>query len=226
MIRPRVVAIVPAAGTGRRLGAGRKKPFVLLGGKPLVSYALRALDASNDIDGIIVACESSSIGRIRSIAKRYRIYKLIDVVAGGATRFESVRNCMSSLVGSFDVALIHDAARPFIDGAMIKRSVRAAWKFGACIAAVPESDTVKAANGALFIERTLDREKIFRAQTPQAFRYSLIRKAYLGRRSIGATDDASLVERDRPVKIVEGSYKNLKVTTKEDLKIAEAFLCG
>ena len=223
--RPKVVAIVPAAGSGRRLGTGEKKPFVLLGGKPLVSYALKALDKCKAIDGIIVAAERSYVNRLKNIARRFKIRKLIDVVAGGKTRFESVRNCVKAAGASFDIVLIHDAARPFIDNGTIERSIKAAVKFGASVVAVPESDTVKLTDKDFFIKETLDRSRIYRAQTPQVFKYELIKKAYSGLKSgRKITDDASLVERTRCVKIVEGSYKNLKITTKEDFKIAEAFL--
>jgi len=222
--RPKVVAIVPAAGYGRRLGAGKKKPFVLLGGKPLVSYALKTLDGCKAIDGIVVAAKRPCIKRLKNIAKQAGIRKLIDVVAGGKTRFESVRNCMKSIGPTFDVVLIHDAARPLIDEDTIERSINAAARFGASIAGLPESDTVKLADKGLFIKKTLDRNRIFRAQTPQAFRYELIKKAYL-RAGAGVTDDAGLVEAiGVRVKIVEGSFRNLKITTKEDLKIAEALL--
>ena len=224
MRRPKVIAVVPAAGCGRRLGAGKRKPFILLGGKPLVSYALKALDKCKEIDGIIVAAERGHVSRLKNIAKRFKIRKLIDVVAGGKTRFESVRNCVKAAGSSFDMVLIHDAARPFIDNDTIVRSIKAAAKFGASVAAVPESDTVKLADKSFFIKGTLDRERIFRAQTPQVFKYELIKRAYSAVSGKNVTDDAGLVEKDCRVKIVEGSYKNLKITTKEDLKAAEALL--
>ena len=223
--RPRVIAVVPSAGYGKRLGAGRKKPFVLLGGRPLVSYALLALDRCKAIDGIIVAAQRPCVKKIENIARRFGIRKLIDVVVGGRTRFESVRNCVKKVGSSFDIVLIHDAARPFIDNETIVRSIKMATRFGACVVAIPENDTVKLADSRLFIKRTLDRNKIFRAQTPQTFKYGLIKKAYSAADG-GITDDASLVESmGRRVKIVEGPYRNLKITTKEDLKIAEALLC-
>jgi 2-C-methyl-D-erythritol 4-phosphate cytidylyltransferase len=224
-MRPlKVVAIVPAAGFGKRLGAGRKKPFVLLGGRPLVSYALKTLEGSREISGIIVACERPCVKKLRNIAKRFKIRKIIDVVAGGKTRFESVRNCMQKVGPSFDIVLIHDAARPFVDKKIITRAVKAAARFGACVAAVPEIDTVKSADSGFFIKDTLDRNKVFRAQTPQAFRCRIIKKAYSTDKGSNITDDVGLVEKSCRVKIIEGSYKNLKITTREDMKIAEALL--
>ncbi|MFA6320776.1 MAG: 2-C-methyl-D-erythritol 4-phosphate cytidylyltransferase [Candidatus Omnitrophota bacterium] len=223
MKRPRVVAIVPSAGYGKRLGAKDKKPFVLLAGKPLVSYALRTLDNCKAVDGIIAATERVCVGRLKKIARRFKIRKLIDVVVGGKTRFESVRNCMKRVDPSFDIVIIHDAARPLIDEKTINKAIAASVKFGSAVVAVPESDTIKLTDKSLFIKGTIDRTKVFRAQTPQAFRCSFIKKAY-SKRSGSVTDDASLIERRTRVKIVEGSYRNLKVTTKEDLRIAEALL--
>lgn len=225
MKRPKVVAIVPAAGYGKRLGSKSKKPFILLDGKPLVSYALTALNSCKDISGIIIASERPCVERLRNIAKRFSITKLIDVVVGGNTRFESVRNCMKLVDRSIDIVVIHDAARPLIDKRTIERSIKAAQDFGSCVVAVPESDTVKLSGKDLFVKETLPRNKIFRAQTPQAFRRSIIKRAYSANVA-GYTDDASLVEAmGGRVKIVEGSCRNLKITTREDLKIAEALLC-
>jgi 2-C-methyl-D-erythritol 4-phosphate cytidylyltransferase len=148
------------------------------------------------------------------------------VVAGGATRFESVRNCLGRVTDEFDIVLIHDAARPFVRDGLIGASIRAAVVSGAAIAAVPESDTVKiAARGGARIEKTLDRRLLWRAQTPQTFSRALIQKAYARSDGSGVTDDASLVEMaGLSVSIVPGSYDNMKITTKEDLKMAEALI--
>ena len=226
MKRVRTLAIVPAAGYGKRLGLKAKKPFVRLCGKPLVSYALKALDNSDSIDAIIVATEKSCIKKLKDIAVEFKIKKLLDVVPGGSTRAGSVRNCLDRIKDGFDVVLIHDAARPLVSSRLISDSVKAAARFGAAIAAVPESDTVKIVDGGLFIKDTMDRSKVFRAQTPQAFRMGLIRKAYsAGKMDI--TDDAGMVERAGVrVKVIMGSYGNIKVTTREDIKIAEVLLCG
>lgn len=222
----KTIAIIPAAGSGRRLGLRMKKPFVFLGGKPLISYALKTLNGCDHIDAIIVASERSCVAKVERIAKRFGINKLAGVVIGGRTRFESVRNCIEAIGPAFDIVLIHDAARPFIDKATIERSISAAKKFGASIVAVRENDTVKFSDDESFVTKTLDRRKIFRAQTPQVFRYGVIKKAFAfcaGSRRV--TDDASLVERvGSCVKIVEGSYNNIKITTKEDMKFAKGLL--
>lgn len=223
----KTVAIVPSAGAGSRLGARQKKPFVLLGGKPLVSYALRTLDGSRSIDGIIIAAEEPCIKKIKDLVRRLALKKVIGIVAGGRTRLESVKNCLSKVGPSFDMVLIHDAARPFLEKGIIDKAIRAAEKFGGCIVAVPEIDTIKLAGSNRFIRKTLDRSRIYRAQTPQVFRRELIKKAYALKSGRKATDDAELVELlGGRVKILEGSYKNIKITTREDLRCAEVLLCG
>ncbi len=224
MTRPKTVAIVPAAGCGRRLGLKIKKPFVLLHGKPLAAYALKTLNSSDAIDAIIIASERSAVARFYDLVRKYRLNKVTDVVIGGRTRFESVRNCLKAVKGRFSIVLIHDAARPFLDKRLIDESIRAAARYGASVVAMPESDTVKLADGCGFIVRTLDRTKVYRAETPQAFRYDIIRKAYRSKRP-DATDDSSLVELlGRKARIVNGTSRNIKITTKEDLRLAEVLL--
>lgn len=222
----KVVAIVPAAGVGKRLKSRTKKPFVMLGGLPLAAHALKTLDASKAINAIVIAADKSSVKRFRELVKRLKLRKVADIVIGGRARTDSVRNCLRRIGPSFDIILIHDAARPFIDAEIIDESIRLAKIYGGCIAAVPESDTVKFAGKNLFIEKTLDRNKIFRAQTPQVFRYDVIKKAYgkTGKNS-AATDDAFLVEKSGgKIKILKSSYRNIKITTGEDLKLAEVLL--
>lgn len=223
-MRPRTVAIVPSAGYGRRLGLKKKKPFVLLNDRPLVSYALKTLNGCRAVDRIIVASEKNCVKSLRALVNKFRFKKVTDVVVGGKTRAESVENCLKIVDTSFDIVLIHDGARPFVEESMIESSIRLAKKYGGCIVAVPENDTVKLAGRDLFIKKTLDRSRLFRAQTPQAFRRSLIQKAYAGIKK-GVTDDSGLAEKTGVrVKILEGSYKNIKITTKEDLKFAEVLL--
>jgi 2-C-methyl-D-erythritol 4-phosphate cytidylyltransferase len=221
----KTVAIVPAAGAGKRLGLRTKKPFVALGGRPLVSYAIAALDRSPAIDGMIIAAERALVGRFRALVKKYRFRKVIAVVAGGRTRSESVANCLAMVPDGVRTIIIHDGGRPFPDERLISGSAALARRYGACVTAIPETDTVKLVSGKnLFVKGTLDRRKVFRAQTPQAFRASLLRKAY-ARSSPSATDDSALIESmGRRVKVLEGSCRNIKVTTREDLRMAEALL--
>ena len=224
-MRPRVAAIVPSAGCGKRLGLRTKKPFVLVNGVPLVIRTLKKLNNSSAIDAIIVAVERACIGRLERLVKDAGLNKVGAVLAGGATRFESVRNCLAMVDDSFDIVLVHDGARPFVEDSMIHSCVEKADKFGASIVAVQESDTVKFADRNLFIKRTLDRSRVYRAQTPQAFRTELLKKAYAARGARSMTDDSGLVEAlGKKVKIVEGSYMNIKITTKEDIHWAEVLL--
>ncbi|MBN2453159.1 MAG: 2-C-methyl-D-erythritol 4-phosphate cytidylyltransferase [Candidatus Omnitrophica bacterium] len=221
----RTIAIVPAAGSGRRLSLKRKKPFVLLRGMPIVIRTLKALEACGIIEAIVVASEPSCMKRLFTLVRRYRLKKVLDIVAGGRTRFESVRNCLGCVDPSFDIVVIHDGARPFVEKNIIEESIKLAAKFGGCISAVAENDTVKLAGRDLFVERTLDRGRLYRAQTPQVFRRDIIKEAYERASGTGITDDAGLVEGlGKKVKILAGSYRNIKITTKEDLKSAEAFL--
>jgi len=221
----RTVAIVPAAGSGRRLASRLGKPFVLLNGRPIASYTLKALNRSSAIDAIVIACEKRYMDRFRTLVKQYRLKKVIGIVIGGRTRRDSVKNCLDSIDGSYDIILIHDVARPLVSGDIIKRSVAAAKKFGACVTAVPETDTVKVRDGSMNVAKTLDRSLLFRAQTPQVFKMEIIRKAYNFKAAQGATDDSALAEAaGSKVKILVGSYRNIKITTKEDLKLAEVLL--
>ena len=221
-----VVAIVPAAGSGRRLGTREKKPFVRLGDKPLIIYALKALNSSECVDDIIVAAETSLVPRLKKIIKMYGINKARLVTAGGKTRSGSVENCFNLIKGPCNIVLIHDGARPFLTKEIIKDSVLLAKKYGACITAIRQTDTVKLAGKNLFVKKTLDRNGLWRAQTPQVFKYNLLKKAITGKnRDEELTDDASYLERiGGRVKILEGNAGNIKITTKEDLKIAGALL--
>lgn len=225
-MRYKVAAIVPAAGSGKRLKTIRKKPFVPLAGKPLIAYALEALNASKYIDQIYVAVDPDSIKRLKNIINRYNIQKAAKVVVGAATRAGSVKNCFDAIGPLCDIVLIHDGARPFPEERDIMNSVLLAGKFGGCVTAIPMTDTVKLAGKGLFIKRTIDRSSLWRAQTPQAFRYDILKKAFDAVTDISdITDDAFMLERlGKKIKILKGSPKNIKVTTKEDLKIAEVLI--
>ena len=222
----KTVAIIPAAGSGKRLKSKEKKPFVLLGGKPLIAYSLEALAAAKYINGIIIAVEAESIERLKEIINRYGFKKVIGIVKGGKTRTESVRNCFRAIDKPCDIVLIHDGARPFPETRTIRDSIRYAKKFGGCVAARPTTDTIKLVDKNLFVERTLDRKYLWSAQTPQTFRYDILKKALSRiKGNLNMTDDACVLERlGKTIKILKSSARNIKVTTKEDLKIAEALI--
>ncbi len=221
----RAVAVVPAAGYGRRLGLRVKKPFVLLKGKPVIAHTLDALEKCSAVDEIMIASEKSCVRKFRDLVKRYRFRKVSDIVIGGKTRFESVKNCLAKIGPSCGIVIVHDGARPFMDGADLSGSVKLARKYGACIVGVWETDTVKLVDRGLVVKRTLDRARIFRAQTPQVFKRDIIMKAYELKGNIKITDDAGLVERmGKPVKVLVGNHRNIKITTREDITLAEALL--
>jgi len=227
MGRLKTIAIVAAGGAGKRLGHRIAKPFVRLRGKPLIEYCLDILEQSSHIDALLIAIGSRHIKRLSDIVAGRPSRKSREIIAGGPTRFHSVRNCIERVDRSYDIVLIHDAARPFITEAMVRDSIRLAGEYGACVVSVPEKETVKSVTRDSVIEKTLERDTLWRAQTPQVFRRSLIVEAYKrappgGR---GITDDSMLVERiERRVKVLAGSYRNIKITTREDLALAEALL--
>lgn len=226
----RVVALVPAAGRGARMGSTVPKQFLLLGGLPLLVHSLRVLQASPLISEIILAVpESDRHSCEADIVPRHGLTKVSRVVAGGAQRQDSVRHALEAAGGDLDVALVHDAVRPFLTDEMIERVIARAREVGGAIVAVPMRDTVKVASEGLIIERTVERQGLWLAQTPQAFRASLLREAHEKARVEGvqATDDALLLERyGHRVAIVEGRADNIKITRPEDLVMGEAVLAA
>ena len=222
----RTIAVVPAAGAGRRLGTKIRKPFVKICGKPLIAHTLLALQRAAGISGIVIATERASIRKMSSLVKKYGIKKVRGIVEGGVTRQVSVRNAVNSIKDKADLVLVHDAARPCVEGATIAAVIAAAIKYGAAIVAAPSYDTVKEADREGFIVRTLDRSILWRAETPQVFKSELLKRLYRDPGLLTGTDDAALFEKaGLPVRIVEGPRTNIKVTTRDDILIAEALLC-
>jgi 2-C-methyl-D-erythritol 4-phosphate cytidylyltransferase len=227
---PLVVALVPAAGRGLRMGGSVPKQFLSLGGEPLVIQSLRALQAAPVVGQIILAVPPADVEYCeQEIVSRQRFTKVTKVVAGGAERQDSVRHALAQIPSDTEIVLIHDAVRPFVTLRMIADVVAAARKEGAAIIALPTRDTVKQVRTDGMIERTVDRTPLWLAQTPQAFRRDWIETAHRKAHAEGvrATDDASLVEwLGYSVAVVEGSGENIKVTRPEDLVIGEAILAS
>lgn len=224
----RVIVLVPAAGTGSRMGAVVNKQYLTLADRPVLARTLNLFDAHPAVDRIHVISPAAEIDYCqREVVERYAITKVASIVAGGAERQDSVRNGLLACgAATDDIVLIHDGARPFFPAELIPAVVAAAVEVGACVVGVPVKDTVKEVAGARVVG-TPDRRRLWLAQTPQAFRFDLIRDAHLQalREGFRGTDDAALVERiGRPVAMLEGSYRNIKITTPEDLLLAEAFL--
>ena len=227
---PLVVALVPAAGRGLRMGGSVPKQFLSLGGEPLIVQSLRALQAAPVIDQIVLAVPLADIDYCEAeIVSRHRFTKVTKVVAGGAERQDSVRHALAQVHAETEIVLIHDAVRPFVTQRMIEEVVAAARREGAAIIALPMRDTVKQVRTDGMIERTVDRTPLWLAQTPQAFRRDWIETAHKNAHAEGirATDDAFLVEwLGHLVAVVEGSGENIKVTRPEDLVIGEAILAS
>ena len=216
-----VVAIIAAGGQGRRLGAGRPKQLLALGGRTILQRSVDAFDRCDRVHELVVVLppDLASSGAVALRPAR----KPLSIVAGGSRRQDSVANGFDHVADRADLVVVHDAARPFVSEALITRTIDAAAESGAALAVLPARDTVKqaAADGA-FVGATLPRETIFLAQTPQAFRAGVLRDAVaLGRRGAEATDEAALAEQaGHRVRLVEGEAHNLKITTEDDLVLA------
>jgi len=219
----KTIAIVPAAGHGRRMGSDRAKQFLELDGEPILVHTLRRLDSCPSIDEIVVALPEGAAPEFLQLASRSGLRKIARAVTGGAERQESVARALATLrPETAGIVVVHDAVRPFVTPVEISEVVNRAKVAGAAILALRASDTVKEVD-ELGIVRTLDRATIALAQTPQAFRYDWLVDANERARREGwvATDDASLVERaGYRVEIVDGSAFNIKITRPDDLALA------
>ncbi len=225
----RTAAVVLAAGQGKRMQSGVAKQYLLLKERPVIWYSLEAFEKSPVDEVILVTGKEETDWVQEHIVDRYGFKKVRAVVAGGAERYHSVCRGLSALDGQDqrpDLVLIHDGARPLISEEVIRRTIEAAREYGACVAAVPVKDTVKRAAGGV-VEETLERASLFAVQTPQVFEAGLIKAALTKALEEGAelTDDCAAVERlGMKVALTRGAYENLKITTVEDLILAEALL--
>ncbi|MCL6476801.1 MAG: 2-C-methyl-D-erythritol 4-phosphate cytidylyltransferase [Peptococcaceae bacterium] len=222
----RVYAVVPAAGRGTRMG-GANKQMLPLAGVPVLIRALAALEEVPLVEGIVLAAPPDSLDRFREEAGRWGLKKITAVVPGGVNRQQSVLSGLLAVPFECEVVVVHDGARPLVTPEEIRDLVSAAVDFGAATLAVPVKDTVKEAGDDGFVTSTPDRGKLWLTQTPQGFSYGVLMEAHrrAGERGLLYTDDASLVEDyGHRVKIVRGSYSNIKITTPEDVLIAEALL--
>ncbi len=220
----KIVCVVPAAGTGKRLREPDEKAFVLLKGKPLIIHTLERIASSPLIDHIVPVISPKNKKRFKALLKKYKVKKIKTVAPGGKERSDSVMNGLCEAKEA-DIVLIHDGARPFVSKNDIKKVVASSKKYGAAIPAIPAKQTIKVVSKRLFIKNTPERKRLYEAQTPQGFRREIILGAYKKIGKSGLTDDAALAEKAGfRVKIVKGSSGNIKVTTPEDLKLAE-ILC-
>ncbi|HET7579156.1 MAG TPA: 2-C-methyl-D-erythritol 4-phosphate cytidylyltransferase [Bacillales bacterium] len=217
--------VIPAAGEGKRMKAGKNKLWLQLDGQPLIVYALSVFQHDEQCSEIIVAAHPSEIQRMASLFSRFGLSKVTQIVPGGAERQDSVYEGLKACAEE-EIVLIHDGARPFVTLPVVHRLAAEAEHGGAAVPAVPVKDTVKKVKDGIVTE-TLERSSLWGVQTPQAFRLSLVRKAHEQAKAAGftATDDASLLEwMGHPVTVVESSYDNIKITTPDDLVTARAIL--
>lgn len=223
----KTVALIPAGGAGKRLKSHIAKQYLLLDALPILVHTLKVFQKSKEIDKIILALPPEDLVYMRQeLAEKYGLTK-VNAVASGQERQDSVRNCLMAIEDECGLVVIHDAVRPFVTEELIEQVIAAARDTGAAISGVRIKDTVKEVKESSMIETTVPRHSLWLAQTPQVFEYELIKKAYKTAYddNFYGTDDASLVERmGEKVKIVEGSYENIKITTNEDMLIADALM--
>lgn len=223
-----VSVIIPAAGQGRRMG-NIKKPYLKLMGRPILAHTLMVFQNCSLVDEIVlVTAAEDEQDCVRDITTPYGLDKVQQIVAGGKTRQESVLKGLQKVTSDTDMVIVHDCVRPFVTERMIQDTLTAANEWGASTVAVPVKDTIKEADDDSFVANTLDRQRLWSIQTPQAFRYGLLLQAHLYavENNIYVTDDTSLIEEfgGYRVKLVMGASENMKITTPGDLAIAKAIL--
>ena len=222
-----VAAVVPAAGVGRRFGSRTPKLFVRLHDRPLLAHALCALQQCPAIRWIILVVERRQYRRAQTLLKRYRITKALALCIGGSSRAESVAHGVKMLPPEARWVLVHDGARPCASLAVIDRAIREAKRYGAVACGLPATLTVKAANRQGLVQETLKRDPLWFVQTPQVFRRDWFTQALarVDLRRGSFPDDAAILEASGfPVRLIAGDPLNIKVTTREDLYLAEAIL--
>lgn len=219
------VVVLPAAGSGKRMGAGQNKLFLKLRSIPILIHTLRVFEQDSTCTEIWLAVKPEERETIQRMLEEFNITKVKGMPNGGAERQHSVKACVQASVGA-NLILVHDAARPFIEPKVIKELTKCASETGAAIAGVKAKDTMKKVHNGM-IEETIDRDQLWMIQTPQAFRYDILATAHkqAEQDEFLGTDESMLVERlGLPVHIVESTYDNVKMTTQEDLLIGEAIL--
>lgn len=233
-MKEKCIAIVLAAGQGRRMHSKVPKQYLLIKGRPVLYYSLKVFQESFIDEIILVTTEEDKEYCRREIVEKYGFYKVTNIVTGGKERYHSVYAGIKA-AGKCSYLFIHDGARPFVTDEILKRAYNCVMEYDACVIGMPVKDTIKLADESGFAAATPRRDLVWMIQTPQVFSYSLIKEAYtrlidreqeILETGVQITDDAMVVENfsDGRVKLEEGSYRNIKITTPEDLKVAEAFL--
>jgi 2-C-methyl-D-erythritol 4-phosphate cytidylyltransferase len=218
----RVVAIIPAAGTGQRMGSAIPKQYLKLDGKEIIAHTIGKFNSCKEVDDIIIAAMPQHFVRLSKIIRKYRFRKARTIVEGGKTRHESVHNALKiSGCGDSDIVLVHDSVRPFVSGKLIRNTIFHAKKHKCAIPVMPIAETVKKIGTSGIIESTIDRSTLCAAQTPQGFRFDVLKDAFQfseTKKFVG-TDESSIAEfAGNKVKTFPGEATNIKITLKEDLK--------
>ncbi|GAA4654028.1 2-C-methyl-D-erythritol 4-phosphate cytidylyltransferase [Anaerocolumna aminovalerica] len=230
MEHKKIVAIILAAGTGKRMESNIPKQYLVLQDKPILYYSLKTFEESN-VDEIILVVGNGEIEYCREeIVDKFKFKKVRKILEGGSERYHSVFKGLN-VINYADYILIHDGARPFISLETINRTIEEVGTYNACVVGVPSKDTVKIVNEEGIVMETPNRDKVWAVQTPQAFSYEIIKRAYEmlfknNQENLKITDDAMVVEYtlNFPVKLVMGDYTNIKITTPDDLIIGQSIL--
>ncbi len=226
-MNPICTAVIVAAGKGKRMGTDISKQFLHLCGKEILAHTVEKFETAENIRDIVLVTGAESLQDVKDMSQEYGWKKVISVVAGGKERQDSVWNGLHEVSADTEIVLIHDGVRPFVTEDILNLSIETAVEMGGCVAGVPAKDTIKVCDSENIAVATPDRSTLWQIQTPQTFCKDLIVNAYTQAKADGfvGTDDASLAEHSGyPVKVIMGSYRNIKITTKEDLLIGEAFL--
>lgn len=224
----RTLAIILAAGVGKRMGAATNKQLLLLDNKPIIVHTLQVFEDCRTIDGVYLVVNQKDLPVVQEeILETYRFNKVMKLVIGGRLRQDSVRNGLDAIEHPCDIVVIHDGARPFITPSFIEKGIFLMEMFDAIIPAIPVKDTIKVVSKEGFVVKTLERDSLWHVQTPQTFKFDLISKAYKDgvAKKLYGYDDATFLEYSgKKVKVIEGSSYNIKITTPEDLIMAKGIL--
>ena len=227
-IDKRVAALIPAAGSGVRMGGHVAKPFLQLNGREILAHTLDVFERTALVDDVWVIVGAGNLDACRQdIVKRYGFKKVRGVVPGGASRQESVWRGLQRVDAAVDLVVVHDGVRPFVTETVLQATLACAAEHGAAVSAIPLSDTLKRVSLQGEVEATVPRENLWRTQTPQAFRRQLLETAHqqARQRNLCATDDAGLLESlGHTVRVVPGLEGNIKITTPDDLNLSERLL--
>lgn len=218
----KVVVVIPAAGTGSRIGGPIPKQYLKTGGKEIIAQTISKFNSCREVDSIIIAAEPGHFVRLSAIIRKYDLRKAKTIVEGGKTRQESVFNALKvSGCAAGDIVLVHDSVRPFVSGELIRRTIMNAKKYKCALPVMPVSDTVKKIGKDGVVKETIDRNVLVTAQTPQGFRFDILYRAFekAAAKRFAGTDESSVAEfAGCKVKTFPGESNNIKITLREDLK--------